>query len=498
MKISDILSLIDSGVIELPEFQRGYVWSREQVRSLMRSLYLGYPVGSLLIWTTKKGATKARVDSGLKSGTVDLLLDGQQRITSLYGIIRGAPPIFFQGSSKSFIDLYFDADNEEFEFFGPVKMRDRPQWFSVTRVMKDGAVACLEEFLSCPDVSPNIAIWLKRLNALERIKDRDFHIETTGDRTIHEIVGIFEVVNSVGTRLSRGDLALANICVESPEARVEMRNHLAFWKSNGFNFSLDWLLRCVTASVTGRAEFHFLETRDSEDFRKALADTVKAINTVLNLLSGRLGLDHDRVMTGRYAIPVMCRRIALHGGRLDDKFDQDRLLFWFIHAFIWGRYASAAETTLNQDLSALEDSRGDFETLIRNLHKTRGDLTVKPDDFCGYGTGARFYPMLYLLTRVLSARDWQHGLPLRSNMLGKQSSLHVHHIFPKVELYKAGFKREDVNAVANFCLQTADANWGISNKKPEAYFPRIEESHQGALTSQWIPMDPALWTLSSI
>ena len=56
MKVSTILDFIDSDQIALPEFQRGYVWNRDQVRSLMQSLYRRYPVGSLLVWTTRRRA----------------------------------------------------------------------------------------------------------------------------------------------------------------------------------------------------------------------------------------------------------------------------------------------------------------------------------------------------------------------------------------------------------------------------------------------------------
>lgn len=95
MKVSAILDQIDLNAIALPVFQRGYVWNREQVRALMRSLYRRYPVGSLLVWVTDPG--NAGGSNGRHSGPVRLLLDGQQRITTLYGIIQGKPPAFLTG-----------------------------------------------------------------------------------------------------------------------------------------------------------------------------------------------------------------------------------------------------------------------------------------------------------------------------------------------------------------------------------------------------------------
>src|SRR3954452_13416089 len=101
MKISTILDQIDLGSIALPEFQRGYVWNRDQVRGLMDSLYRKHPVGGLLVWTTSTDTATARGGQPLPPGYVKLLLDGQQRITSLYGIIRGRPPQFFDGNADA-------------------------------------------------------------------------------------------------------------------------------------------------------------------------------------------------------------------------------------------------------------------------------------------------------------------------------------------------------------------------------------------------------------
>lgn len=93
MKVQQILDQIDSGDIALPEFQRGFVWNRDQVRSLFTSLYRGYPVGSFMTWNTAADAAAAR--GGVSTdGTIKLLLDGQQRGTSLYGVIRGHAPKF--------------------------------------------------------------------------------------------------------------------------------------------------------------------------------------------------------------------------------------------------------------------------------------------------------------------------------------------------------------------------------------------------------------------
>jgi hypothetical protein len=138
MKISTILDHIDQRHMALPEFQRGYVWNREQVRGLMTSLYRKHPVGTLLVWVTESATAQHRGDGPLAPGIVKLLLDGQQRITSLYGIMRGYAPDFFDGNATTFTGLYFNIETEEFRFYMPTIMDVDPLWISVSDLMTSG------------------------------------------------------------------------------------------------------------------------------------------------------------------------------------------------------------------------------------------------------------------------------------------------------------------------------------------------------------------------
>ena len=103
----------------------------------MRSLYRGYPVGGLLVWEAEAEAASVQGSSPV-SGVKQLLLDGQQRVTSLYGIVRGEPPEFFEVTSRIHPGLRFNVEDETFEFFAPAKMRDDPRWVDVTSLFING------------------------------------------------------------------------------------------------------------------------------------------------------------------------------------------------------------------------------------------------------------------------------------------------------------------------------------------------------------------------
>jgi hypothetical protein len=501
MKISTILDHIDSGHMALPEFQRGYVWNRDQVRGLFDSLYRRHPVGGLLVWATESKTADHRGDGPLAPGVVKLLLDGQQRMTSLYGVVRGRAPKFFDGNAQAFTGLSFNLESQTFAFYQPLKMQGDPLWIDVSNAMKKGNSG-MGEFVMLLSAQPALAAkvgdYVSRLSLLLSITEVELHVEevTGADKTLDVVVDIFNRVNSGGTKLSKGDLALAKICADWPEARDTMKAKLKEWTKADYLFNLDWLLRSVNTTLTGEAKFQFLHEKSAEEIQDGLKRATKHLDTSLNLIGGRLGLDHDQVFFGRFGVPVMVRYLDRRSGPMDAK-ERDKLLFWFVQAGMWGRFSGSTESFIDQDLAALEGADGGLDKLLDQLRLWHGGLRAEPGHFTGWSLGARFYPVLYLLTRMGESKDWGTGLPLKSSLLGKMSRLEVHHIFPKAQLYKRKYKRPEVNALGNFCFLTKDTNLVITDRLPEEYFPKIEAAHPGALASQWIPSDPVLWKMEN-
>lgn len=501
MKISTVLDQIENQQIALPEFQRGYVWSRDQVRGLVRSLYKRYPVGSMLAWSTSIKDGNAGQARGVKIGAgnqVKMLLDGQQRMTSLYGIVKGEPPIFFDGDEKAFTDLYFNVATEEFSFYMASKMKGDVHWISVTELMQNGPDRFLNAILSDTQNVSLISSYSTRLNRLRDIRDIDVHIEDVSgeEMTLDVVVDIFNRVNSGGRKLSKGDLALAKICSVQPNARNAMREALTNWQKQGFDFQLDWLLRNVTTIASNDARFTAMHDIEPDVFDQALAVAIEKINFLLDLISSRLGLDHHQVLKGYFGFPVLVRLLHEQEAQSRTKELQDKILFWYIQSAIWGRYSNSTESTLSRDLNILLANleNDPMQALIDELHLWRGDFRVRPEHFKGWSKGNRFYFILYMLTRIGEAKDLGLGIELRKGMLGRNTTLEVHHIFPRAYLRKQGVTNKAyVNAIANFCFLTKNSNLKISSRQPADYFKEVEQAHPGALSSQWIPSDSDLW-----
>ena len=147
--ISALIEQIKRGELILPEFQRGYVWKLDQVKSYILSMYRSYPTGHFLIWKTyKPQVVRGKLQSSDNSFS-RLILDGQQRLTTVYAMFEGKPPAFYEGEELYF-DLYFNLLEEDFQFFQKSKMATNAYWLAVTPFLKKGINQFLDEMDSLP------------------------------------------------------------------------------------------------------------------------------------------------------------------------------------------------------------------------------------------------------------------------------------------------------------------------------------------------------------
>ena len=172
LKIHEIISEIDKHDYILPEFQRGYVWNRDQVKEYLASLYRAYPTGSFLIWKTPNpGLVRGGVPES-DGGSFQLILDGQQRLTSIYTLVEGKPPPFYEGE-KLYFDIWFNVQTEEFSYFKSSIMKGHPEWIPVTQFLRAGIgdyLAVGNGVLSA-DESAFLFQFFEKLNRLDAIKN---------------------------------------------------------------------------------------------------------------------------------------------------------------------------------------------------------------------------------------------------------------------------------------------------------------------------------------
>ena len=283
--------------IRLPEMQRGYVWKSTQVRDLIDSLYRGYPAGNILMWETSEEDMPdtrdfAVAQKDIKHSTYLLLLDGQQRVTSLSRLLQGETfNVRGQGGKLKEIDILFNMDHPDSltnvdieedeeegqdsaadENIGLAKMKDltfmvannrmrsEPNWVSVKDIFKTGNNT---EFLKRAGITsfddPNFDKFSKRLDKVRDIQKYEFHLITL-DRKLsyEEVTEIFVRVNSLGTKLRGSDLALAQITAKWRGSLKLFEDFQAECENNGWDVSIGLIVRTLIAMITDQAKFNTL------------------------------------------------------------------------------------------------------------------------------------------------------------------------------------------------------------------------------------------------
>ena len=500
-RVADLIKEIKRGGLILPEFQRGYVWSRDQVRSYLNSLYRGYPSGSFLIWRTPT-PPKVRGDSLTDDSTsYRLILDGQQRLTSLFALLEGEPPPFYEGE-KLFFDIHFNVVTEEFAYYKAGVMKNNPDWIAVTAFFKKGLAGFLEEVSSLDDDARRFYFGnMTKLTALDRIKDYNYYQKDLTELDMDRVVEVFNLVNSSGTRLSKSDLALAHICSMWPEARERFRQAQLEYGHERFGFDLNFFTRCTSIVATGSALYDPLYKTPIDKVRDAWPRVRKALDYLLNVLRGEAYIDTSSSLPSEMVLVPMVSYLAINGKpHFDSDAEKRNFLHWMYAAMMWARYSGSTDTKLQADIEALK-SDDPPARLRENLIADRGRIKVEAKDLEGAGISNPMYPMTYIVARSRGAVDWFQGTPLYQKAIGKSFGLENHHIFPSALLYKSGYESTNsshkrmVNEIANIAYLTQQANLGISDRRPEDYLPTVVAKYPDALRQQSVPESTALWSV---
>lgn len=501
--INDLIKEISAGSLILPEFQRGYVWKREKVKDYVRSLYRKYPTGHFLIWKTFKPQQSRGSNPQSDNTYWRLILDGQQRLTSIYTLFQGKPPAFYEGETLYF-NLYFNVAEEEFEFYHASKMAENPLWIEITPFLKKGINEWLSDLEQLPSDLRDVYLkHLARFNKLDAIRSYTYHLDEVIDKPVKEIVDIFNLVNSSGTTLSSADLALARICVAWPEARQTLKAAQEHFEAAGFSFKLEFFTRCISALAVGNVYF---EAGFDDVQRSVLEDAweraEKTLEYLVNILRNDAFIDSSESFSSPYVLVPMLVHLSKRGGVFKNDAEKHWFLYWMYVALMWGRYSVSTDTNLQADVNALQ-SEDVQDALLANIKQQRGRLTVEPEDLEGQGVNSRFYPITYIVARSRGAVDWFTGVKLYNSNVGKSYGLEDHHIFPLAVLRKNGYKsseRKDkklMNEIANRAFLTKKANLRAASSLPLKYLPEVKAKFAKALAQQFVPQNAALWEVAN-
>lgn len=483
--VSTILADMERGKYSQPPFQRRWVWNRSAVKSFMQSLYHRYPAGGLILWPTKDH----------RGADTEGVIDGQQRLTALYGVLRGERPAWFKGDGSPLDGLMFDLEHEKFDYQTAERIRDI-HWVDVTKLFTEGVDWWLKE-VGSSDLPLDVQVsYQERTMKLMNISNFNVPVHALPANTgIREAAHIFQIVNSAGTRVRKGELVLGRLNILWPEARSTIEKAQDKWKEHGLDLKIDWVLHTAAAVSSNRIEFDVLEDiTNRQTLRDTIGDTIKGTDALVNLLQDRLGIDHKRAMAPNLGLaPIV---VFLNDEQSGDRTAQENtLLGWWLYGSLHQRWSTTTDARTNEDLAALQ--QGGTEGLVEHLQHWRSELTIRPEDLTVNSARNRFYRFFYILARRAGARDLKTGVKVRANLAGQLGGLQVHHIFPKKLLKQHRLPKEEINQMGNVCFLTQGSNLRIGAKSPAEYLSDLEKARPGVLETQWIPNNPKLWRVAN-
>ncbi len=500
---NDILYEVKMGRFAIPVFQRGFEWNPDKILKFLNSLYRGFPVGGILTWKTSAGKEYIRGDKESSENSVTFIIDGQQRITTLYVLESGDFPDFFIGDKNHLQDIYFDIEKEEFFYYRKSDTKEYYHWINISTVWQEGIMESRQHLraqLKANRLDDDTKDkYIDRIDCIHSMLNHSFYITPLTERNfnIEEVVEIFDQVNSGSKNLSQGDIALARLSVKWPNARTEMSKSINKWSKEGFNFPLYWLLRCITTSSTGEAKYQALNRKSDLNFNRALKKTVKNIDSIINLLQTKLGIDNDKLLGARACLPLFTYFYEISKTRQISDEIKAKLLYWYLQTLIRQRYHAAQESVLTRELNLVSPDNSvikNIDNLIEGIHGEGIDNELNWPD--SYGSGQnRFYQLLYILSRVTNSRDIFSNDVLSFSQYN--NPLEKHHIFPSSLLRKHGYTQKDANDVANFVFLTRISNRSIGKRYPSDYLAECEGKYLGILKFQWIPKNRNLWKLEN-
>lgn len=492
--------------IVLPEFQREYVWSREQAKQLMVSLVKAYPVGSLLFWKTDEPPELKNIDVlPEKLGTMSVMLDGQQRLTTLYMFTSGGIPPYYkeQDIQTDPRDLYYNIDNGDFQYYRSMIMKDNPVWVRVVDCFGSNSIKIFEIARKLANGDHEVGDLAERYNnhltRMKNIVNMDLPVLTVpSEAKLNEAIDIFDRVNSQGTKLTDADLALTHVTGRWAQARREVKQKIDELSEVQFHFDLTFMTRALTGVVTKRALYEVIHDQPREKLIDGWKRLSKILDYMVKILPGKAYIHSSYDLnTNNVYIPIIVY-LSQSGGKFPTEKIMKHAIHWLYCANTWARYSGQTDQRLEYDVSMVVRENDPWDRLVDAIIDQRGRIEFKPSDFEGRGASHPLFLMTYILTKAQGGVDWFNGLPLTPGG-GKYYRMHNHHIFPTSLLYSNGYETENhlhrkiVNEIANRVYLTAESNLALSDTPPEEYLPTIEENYPGALCKQFIPMDPALW-----
>jgi hypothetical protein len=529
--IENLVAAVDSGALRLPDIQRPFVWEKVKVRDLVDSIYRGYPVGELMFWNVPGDEDTKTIGTAAKTQTAKAkIVDGQQRLTSLYVVLTGEP-VVDDDYRKERIKISFNPLNERFEVANVAHEKSH-EWISDISTVFANPLPTRKAFLEryksqhelTDEIEDQIEAVFQKLYNLRKFSFTVVELQSNVDR--EQVAEIFVRINSEGVSLTQADFILTWLSVFWDEGRDELETF-----SRNARLTPDTVTELTGEKTKWTPKNHYIAPDPGKMLRViiALGQNRGRLRNAYNALRGRdprTGVVVPESRARELALIQVAQAHALNSTNWDDflrvlgragfrskkmitsdntvlytyalwlightRFNVDRTVLrevmarWFFMSQTTGRYTNSPETRIEEDLARFTDvASGDAKEFLKVLNQvidtvfTNDYWSIRlPDDFITSSTAASpAYQGYIAALNILDANVFALHEKVRDWMdpsAGTSKNIEGHHLFPRAHLDRLGVKGiKKINQVANFAPTDWPTNLLISDRPPKDYWPEL-------------------------
>jgi len=537
--VLSLVNNIDNGEIGLPRLQRAFIWPNTKVRDLFDSMYRGYPVGNLMLWRERDSQDHRIIGTNTPQANPSLLiLDGQQRLTSLYAVMMGKE-VLRENLQPSFIRISFNPLDEVFKVADASTAKSSfyieniSDYFTSTA----GNHGFISQYLDNLTRLHNISDVEKR--KIERSLDKLWTLSSysftaivlNSDIDEEEAAEVFVRVNSKGIVLKQADFILTLLSIHFDEGRTQIERFCSGARVNNggvspFNPYIeptpDQMLRVIVGYGFKRARlkyvYQILRGKNLETGELSIDNRIAQFDILRNALARALNIQtwHD-FLTSISSAGFLCKGMIssentllyCYALYLIGKYDYNVangdlhavMRQWFFMASITRRYTGSPESQFERDISILPDQKNadDFIkilTKICDVELTSDFWNIKlPNELTTTSTTSPSFNAYQAALVILEANALFSDIKV-STLLNPATNanrrIEKHHLFPKDYLNRIGICDDSRrNQVANLTLVWWSVNMDILDESPQIYIKNInftptpEDNRLHALPTDW-------------
>jgi hypothetical protein len=514
--IQELINDLKNKKIAMPKIQRGYVWQPKKIPFLFDSLYRGFPINTLILWKMSGNTLK---NNNIVRDDIDkiehLILDGQQRITSLaLGFLGQLDDIITSGGKKndkierkimfnldhkSIQELNSDiTDENEEEADEKENINDKTfmlqnkamgeSWIPLTEIYKKAAMDIIEhkygEELYSKDRN-KFKEYQEKINNVKKILDIKIPaIVLNEELKYSDATDIFRRINSTGSKLSGTDLALAILALKWNNC-TEFDNLL---KDDFAEYGIDYLMiiRQLAIITTEQCKYEAFEKLKKDQIESAF-EKLKIIYSKVYDVMKTFDIENIELLPSKYPFYLLCYLKQ----RFPDEFERSsKLKQWFFSFNAFGIYSSSSEAILQEHINLVKNAKSLDEALLKLIEKTQIKAIDEKYLRENNTTKSSIFKIFYFVQKYNKCKDWlQPNISLSYHKKWGGYKKEMHHIFPQSMLKKEKLEDSKINDIANFTFITSETNKVINSREPSDYFKTMKLFDENKICGHFIPID---------